>query len=82
MISLSVRNILAKLNKYNKMIMQGAVGACVSRGHYEVTVAHILAQAFEDGNGDLTFILAHFKADPGLFKTAVQQELKELLQEN
>ena len=78
MISLTVRNVLEKLNKYNQLLLEGAVGACVSRGQYEVTAAHLLAQAYEEGNGDLPYILSFFKVDPGLFKIAVQKELKEL----
>ncbi|MBF0430953.1 MAG: type VI secretion system ATPase TssH [Fibrobacteria bacterium] len=78
MISISIRNILEKLNPYTQKILEGAVGSCVNRSHYEVTAAHLLAQAYEDGRGDLTAILAHFKVDAALFKTALQRELKEL----
>ncbi len=78
MIANSIRAILEKLNKYDKGLLEGAVGACVNRGHYEVTVTHILDQAFSEGSGDLLYILNHFKVDPTLFKSALQQELKEL----
>ncbi len=78
MIAQSVRVLLEKLNKYNRALLEGAVGACVSRSHYEVTAAHILAQALEEGHGDLIFILSYFKIDPGLFKGALQKELRDL----
>ena len=78
MIANSVRNILGKLNKYNRSMLEGAVGACVTRSHYEVTASHILSQALEEGKGDLPYILAYFKVNGGLFKNALVQDLKEL----
>jgi type VI secretion system protein VasG len=78
MIANSVRAILGKLNKYNRSMLEGAVGACVTRSHYEVTASHILSQALEEGKGDLPYILAYFKVNGGLFKTALVQDLKEL----
>ena len=78
MISNSPRAILEKLNKYTQSLLQGAVGAAVTRSHYEVTTSHLLAQAMEEGKGDLNYILAYFKINEGLFKTALQQDLKEL----
>ncbi len=78
MIAQSVRHLLEKLNKYNRSLLEGAVGSCVTRTHYEVTLSHFLAQAFEEGHGDLLPILAYFKVDPGLFRNALQQDLKEV----
>ncbi len=78
MISNSPRAILEKLNKYTKSLLEGAVGSAVNRSHYEITYSHLLGQALEEGKGDLSYILAYFKINEGLFKTALQQELKEL----
>ncbi len=78
MIATSIRAILEKLNKYTRTLLEGAVGACVTRGHYEVTLSHLLAQALEEGKGDFTHILAFFKINGGLIKTALNQDLKEL----
>ncbi len=78
MIANSVRAILEKLNKYTKSLLEGSVGSAVNRSHYEITHSHLLLQALEDGKGDLSYILAYFKINEGLFKNALQQELKEL----
>ena len=78
MIANSVRAILEKMNKYSKTLLEGSVGACVTRSHYEVTASHLLLQAMEEGKGDLPYILAYFKINDGLFKAALQQDLKEL----
>jgi len=66
------------MNKYTRTLLEGAVGACVTRGHYEVTLSHLLSQAMEEGKGDLIYILAHFKINGALVKNALQQDLKEL----
>ena len=78
MISNSPRAILEKLNKYTKSLLEGAVGSAVNRSHYEITYSHLLGQALEEGKGDLSYILVYFKINEGLFKTALNQELKEL----
>jgi type VI secretion system protein VasG len=78
MIANSVRSILEKLNKYTKSLLEGAVGAAVTRSHYEITASHVLSQALEEGKGDLPYILAYFKVNGALFKNALQQDLKEM----
>jgi type VI secretion system protein VasG len=78
MISNSPRAILEKMNKYTKTLLEGAVGSAVTRSHYEITTSHMLSQALEEGKGDLSYILAYFKVNEGLFKTALQQDLKEM----
>ena len=78
MIATSVRSILEKLNKYTKSLLEGAVGAAVTRSHYEIIASHVLAQALEEGKGDLAYILAYFKVNGALFKNALNQDLKEL----
>src|SRR5688500_14589552 len=78
MIANSPKAILEKMNDYTRSLFMGALGACGIRTHYEVTVSHFLAQALEEGNGDLPRILAYFKVNGGLFKTALQQDLKEM----
>jgi len=78
MIATSVRSILEKLNKYTKSLLEGAVGSAVTRSHYEIITSHVLAQALEEGKGDLAYILAYFKVNGALFKNALNQDLKEL----
>ena len=78
MITSNIKNLLTKINVPTKKSLEGSVGACVTRGHYEITTTHLIAQSLEDKNSDVQCILAHFKIDPNQFKTAIQQELKEL----
>ena len=77
MITISVRALLEKLNRPCRSYLEGSVGSCVTRGHYEVTAVHFISQALEDGKGDLPHILDYFNVDPSLIKSAIQKELKE-----
>ncbi|MGL1885525.1 MAG: type VI secretion system ATPase TssH [Reichenbachiella sp.] len=76
MISVSIKNILEKLNTLSKKNLEGALGACVTRGHYEITTTHFIAQCLEDSAGDVMEILNFFKIDPNMFRKAIQDELK------
>ena len=78
MIASNVRNVLEKLNKQGRALLEGAVGSCVTRSHYEVSLSHFLNQAMEDPACDVPYILAQFKIDANLFKTALQQDMKEM----
>ncbi len=77
MISKSIPGLLERLNNYSQRVLENAVGACVTVGHYEVTISHLLSQCLE-GEGDLACILSYFKLDLHPFQTAVQSDLKEL----
>jgi hypothetical protein len=60
MINVELKSLLRRLNRYCTRALEGAAGICVSRGHYEVTVEHILMVMAEDPEADLQHILRHF----------------------
>ncbi|HLP43118.1 MAG TPA: type VI secretion system ATPase TssH [Fibrobacteria bacterium] len=78
MIANSPKAILEKMNHYTSTLFMGAAGMAGIRTHYTVTASHLLSQALEEGKSDLNYILAYFKINVGLFKTALEQDLKEL----
>ncbi|HKS15679.1 MAG TPA: Clp protease N-terminal domain-containing protein, partial [Planctomycetota bacterium] len=65
MVSVEIRSLLSRLNRFCTRILESAAGVCVSRGHYEVTVEHVLALMLEDATSDLNWILKHFEVDSG-----------------
>ncbi len=65
MISKDVKRLLQKLNDPMTRALEGAAGLAVGRGHYEVTVEHVLLKLLEDGNGDAPLALSRLGADPG-----------------
>ena len=65
MISKDVKRLLLKLNDPMTRALEGAAGLAVGRGHYEVTVEHLLLKLLEDGTGDAALILSRLDVDPG-----------------
>jgi len=78
MITLEIKSLLRRLNRFCTRALEGAAGICVSRGHYEVTVEHLLMVMAEDPNGDLQHILRHFEVDSSRFQKAVQRSIEDL----
>ncbi|WP_412062093.1 type VI secretion system ATPase TssH [Rubrivirga sp. IMCC45206] len=65
MISRDVKRLLRTLNDPTTRALEGAAGLAVGRGHYEVTVEHLLLKLMEDGTGDVTLALSRLGADVG-----------------
>ncbi len=65
MISKDVKRLLLKLNDAMTRALEGAAGLAVGRGHYEVTVEHLLLKLLEDGTGDAALALSRLGAEPG-----------------
>ncbi|NBC18028.1 MAG: type VI secretion system ATPase TssH, partial [Bacteroidetes bacterium] len=63
MITKDLKKLLQKLNDHMTQALEGAVGFCISRGHYEVTTEHLLLKLMEDGSGDVPLILNHFEVN-------------------
>jgi type VI secretion system protein VasG len=71
MVSVEIRSLLSRLNRFCTKMLESAAGVCVSRGHYEVTVEHVLALMLEDATSDLNWILKHFEVDSGRARKAL-----------
>jgi type VI secretion system protein VasG len=76
MVSKDIRKLLTRLNPATARFLEGAVGSCVHRTHYEATPAHLLAQLVEDEHGDVAAILELVNADRSSFRTLLQEELR------
>ena len=78
MIGVEIKSLLRRLNRFCTRSLEGAAGLCVSRGHYEVTVEHLLLRMAEDPNGDFQHILRHFELEPAHFQKALQRSVEDL----
>ena len=76
MITKDLKQLLQKLNEHATRALESAVGFCSTRGHYEVTIEHLLAKFLEEGGGDVPRILAHFKIETGKFWEALLKTLE------
>ena len=55
-----LKGLIRKLNRTCTRALESAAGLCVSRGHYEVTVEHLLLLLLEDSSADVQAVLRHF----------------------
>jgi len=78
MISVELKPLLQRLNPRTTQAMEGAAGVCVARGHYEVTVEHLLLKLCDDPDGDVVQILSHFGVDSVEFLRAVEETVEAL----
>jgi type VI secretion system protein VasG len=77
MIGVEIKSLLRRLNRSCTRALEGAAGLCVSRGHYEVTLEHVLLRMAEDPNGDLQAILRHFEIEPAHLQKALQRTVED-----
>ena len=73
--ALNLRALIARLNTTVRGAMEGAAGLCMSRGHYEVEVEHVLSKLMEVENSDIRRILRQFEIAP----EALERELGKAL---
>jgi len=78
MVKVELKPLLGRLNSYCTRSLEAAAGLCVSRGHYEVTVEHMLLKFAEDPKADLAMIAGHFELDPARVLRSLQQGVEGL----
>jgi len=75
MIQVDLKQLLGRLNAYSRRSLEAAAGLCVSRGHYEVTIEHLLLIMADDAQRDVPLMLQHYEVDIGSFKRALQKSV-------
>ncbi len=78
MIAANTKSLFRRLNRSCTRSLETAAGQCVSRGHYEVCVEHVLAQFLEDSTADVPAILRHFEIDSARMQKSLQRILEGL----
>jgi type VI secretion system protein VasG len=78
MITTDLRGLLGKAHPTLTRQLEAAAGFAIARGHYEVTLEHLLLKLLEDGNGDLPKILRHFDVDPGKLEARLLATVEEM----
>ncbi len=77
MLTVDIKELLRRLNKFCTSCLEGAAGLCVSRSHYEVAVEHFLVKLLEEPAADIQLVLRHFEIDPGRLGAALQRTIEE-----
>lgn len=63
MLLVELKPLIERLNPYCKQALEAAVGNCVSRGNYEVTVDHFLFKLFDNNRADFSLFLDQHGVD-------------------
>jgi len=82
LIDLDLRRLIGRLNTYSRRSLEGAAGLAVTRGHFEVTIEHLLHVFVEDSQHDLQSACRHFEIDPAQLKKALDSTLESLKRGN
>jgi type VI secretion system protein VasG len=77
-LDLDLRRLIGRLNAYSKRALEGAAGLAVTRGHYEVSIEHVLHVFVEDSQHDVQSALRHFEIDPAVMRKGLQSVLESM----
>jgi len=77
MLLVDIKPLLKRLNPYSTRALEGGIGLCLARTHYEVTVEHLLAKLLEDPQSDVPLMLRAEGVDVALLKRGVDAALED-----
>ena len=78
MLLVELKPLVGRLNAYCKQALEDGVGLCVARGHYEITVEHLLLKLFDDIQSDLPLLLRQAGIDGALLRRSIEQALESM----
>jgi type VI secretion system protein VasG len=78
MISVELKTLAPRLNRHATKSFEAALGACVNRQHYEVTIEHFLVAMMEVPGTDIHDILRHYGIDASRLTKALTKHLDSL----
>ena len=76
--SVSLKSLMSRLNDTCRMALEGALGLCLARTHYEVEVEHLFLKLLEKSDTDLDHILRHFEINGSRLSKDITQSLDRL----
>ncbi|MEW9889297.1 MAG: Clp protease N-terminal domain-containing protein [Candidatus Symbiodolus clandestinus] len=76
MATVDLKRLIAKLNNYCSNTLHNAVGLCMARTHYEVTIEHWLLKCLEAKEGDMAVMLGQQGVDTVALIQALQRSLE------
>ncbi|MEX3687458.1 type VI secretion system ATPase TssH [Paraburkholderia sp. BR14263] len=76
--STPLKTLIAKLNTTCRLATERAASACLSRGHYEVDLEHVLLALLEEPASDLVCVLRASRVDAHALRADLERELQRL----
>jgi len=78
MLLVDLKPLVGRLDGYCKEALENAVGLCVARGHYEITIEHLVHRLLDEPQADMPLLLRQNGVDAGLLRQAVEHELEAM----
>lgn len=78
MITIDLKSLVGRLNEFTRGALEGAVGVCLARAHYNVEVEHWLLKLLERSDTDIAAVLDKFKLDTGRLIQDLNKELDRI----
>ena len=76
--SQDLRSLLLRLNNYLIRTLDTATGRGIHRGHYEITMEHVLVTLLDDGKGDVPLILQHYGIEPSRVMEVCLENIEQM----
>ncbi len=76
MLEIELGVMIKRLNPLCRSALEAAAGLCMSRGHYEVTVEHLMSQLIQETNADVQLACTYFGIDPGKVDKLLNRHLE------
>ena len=78
MLLVELKPLVGRLNGFCKQALEDGVGLCVSRGHYEITVEHLLVKLFDDQQADIALLLRQHDVEAALVQRSINLSLEQM----
>jgi type VI secretion system protein VasG len=78
MLLVDLKPLVGRLGGYCKESLENAVGLCVSRGHYEITVEHLLHRLLDEPQADLPLLLRQNGVEAGVLRQGLERVLEDM----
>ncbi len=78
MVFIELQSLIARLGPTCRQGLEAAVGATMSRSHYNVEIEHWLLQVLGTADSDLRRILRHLDVDPSVLAAALTRVIDRL----
>jgi type VI secretion system protein VasG len=78
MLLVDLKPLVGRLDGYCKASLENAVGLCVSRGHYEITLEHLLHRLLDEPQADMPLLLHQNGVDVAMLRHGIERVLEDM----
>ncbi|WP_051376783.1 type VI secretion system ATPase TssH [Burkholderia sp. WSM2232] len=78
MIKIELKPLFSRLNDYCRRSLEDAAGLALSRGHYEISIEHLLSKLLDDPHADAALIVNQLDIDVGRLRAQVDAQINAL----